>query len=181
MPSIKDFIHALEAGWFTASISLIGCCIVIFGDYYAVPYLSSTPVWFLNLAVIVGVFSFAIIMANFLYFPIFIFKAVRKRFAKAKAVRRAYQEVEAATPDEKEVLRYLIATGQRAFVANYGNSRLITLVAKGLIQVAPGQHSIMEFPHVVQPYVWAYLEKNRDEIVGDQQDIVNPFDRRFGR
>ncbi len=70
MPSLKEFVAALQAGWFPALAALIGCFLVIGGDWFGLPYLTETPGWLLTTAVIVGLFSLSVLLANVAYLRI---------------------------------------------------------------------------------------------------------------
>ena len=164
MPSIKEFVEALQAGWFPALVALIGCSVVVAGNWYAVPYLSSAPGWLITTAVIVGVFAFSILAANVVYLPILAFKLLQRRSAGKAWKRKIRDLVEDSPYDERAILAYLVTTGRKAFAAKLDDRRLVPLVAKGLINRLGGQNSFLEWPFVVQEDVWTYLQEHKERF-----------------
>lgn len=164
MPSLKDFVSALQAGWFPALAALFGCSIIVFGHYFELPYLKSAPQLVLDVAIVVGVFSASILLATLVYLPIKIFQALAEYIRKAKKIKRLEREINDAPYDERAILAYLVSSGRKAFVARYDDRRLTPLVAKALILKLPGEHSVLEWPYRVNEDVWNYLRKNKDKF-----------------
>ncbi len=164
MPSIKEFVEALQAGWFTALVALIGCSVVVFGNWYAIPYLSNAPAWLVTTAVIVGVFASSILAANIVYLPILAIKWTKRRSASKAWKLKIKDLVDNAPNDEREILAYLVTTGRKAFAAKIDDRRLVPLLAKGLIVRPNGQQNVLAWPHLVQEDVWHYLVANREEF-----------------
>ena len=107
MPSIKEFVEALQAGWFPALVALIGCSVVVSGNWYAIPYLSNTPEWLITTAVIVGVFAFSILAANIAYLPILAITLIKRRSARKAWKLKVKDLVDDAPNDERAILAYL--------------------------------------------------------------------------
>ncbi|MDD8024510.1 MAG: hypothetical protein PHX82_15535 [Paracoccaceae bacterium] len=164
MPSLKDFVAALQAGWFPALAALVGCAIVIAGDWYQVPYLSSTPPFLLTAAVIVGVFAFSILAANIVYAPIAVWRSIKRARARKNFKERIEAEVFSSPPEEMAILAYLVTTGRKAFAAEFNDRRLAPLVAKGIVVKLGGTHSVLEWPYMVQEDVWQLLLMRKDEL-----------------
>lgn len=176
MPGLRDFIAALQAGWFPALAALIGCLTVLVGDWFQVPYLSATPIWLLTTAAIVGVFAFSILAANVVYAPVLIWRKIQKKRAQREFRGVVRREVSSAPPEEMAVLAYLVTTGRKAFSAKFDDRRLAPLVAKGLIRKLGGTHSILEWPYMVQDDVWELLLEHKEELrVQDVDEIPDPF------
>ena len=182
MPSLKDFVDALRSHWFTAVVALVGCAMIIAGDYFQVPYLNSSPGFLLTTAVVIGVFSLSILVANLVYLPVAIWKALRRLRNKRKFRIYLAQEIESAPDIEKYVLAYLITSGRRAFNATIDNKTLSPLVSKGLILRLSGQHSALEWPYMVRIEVWEYLLEYKEQfrielakVEGDPFDWRNSF------
>ena len=177
MPNLKEFIAALQAGWFPALAAFVGCSIIIAGDYFKIPYLDTSPSLLLTLAVVIGVFSFSILVANIVYLPITLWKMFQKHKGRKKLTKKLVQEVEAAPASEKEILAYLVTTGRRAFAAEFNDQKLLPLVAKGLILKLGGTHSVLEWPYMVQQDVWDYLIENKEnyriDITDNSRDPLN--------
>jgi len=164
MPLLKDFVAALQAGWFPALVALCGCAIIIAGDWYKVPYLDDIPPLPISLAVIVGVFSFSILVANLVYVPVRVVEAVKRKRARQRFVERVQNEIFDAPNDELALLAYLVSSGKKAFPANFNDRRLVPLVSKGWIKRLPGSHSVLEWPHIVQDDVWEILVDHKDKL-----------------
>lgn len=107
MPSLKDFVSALQAGWFPALAALVGCSIIIAGDIYKLPYLSATPDFVLTSAVVASVFSFSILVANVAYIPVAyipvkVWVLLKKRKAQKARRERLIRNVEEAPEDAED-------------------------------------------------------------------------------
>lgn len=161
MPSLKDFVDALQAGWFPALAAFVGCAIVVLGDYYQLPYLDEIPKFILNVAVIVGVFSFSILSANVARVPVAIWKLIRNRRYARMFKEKIISEIQAVPKSEEVILSYLATSGRKAFVAKFDDSRLAPLVAKGILIRLGGTNNILEWPYVVDEDAWNYLLTNR--------------------
>lgn len=164
MPTLKDFVSALQAGWFPSLAAFVGCIIIVLGDYYRLPYLSSTPPWLLTTAVFVGVFSFSVLAANLAYLPVVVWRAVKKSKAKKRFKESVERAVWDAPFEEREILAYLVSSGRRAFNAEYNDRRLSPLVAKGMLKKLGGTHSVLEWPYIVQTDVWQLLLENKEHF-----------------
>ncbi|RAZ83416.1 hypothetical protein [Cereibacter johrii] len=179
MPSLKDFVDALKAGWFPALAAFVGCAIVVLGDYYQLPYLDEIPKFILNVAVIVGVFSFSILSANVARVPVAIWKLIRNRRYARMFKEKIISEIKAAPKAEEEILSYLVTSGRKAFVAKIDNRRLMPLVAKGILVRLTGTHSSLAWPYVVRDEAWEYLTQNRERYYyEDRFGTRDPFDWR---
>ena len=179
MPSLKDFVDALRSHWFTAVVAFVGCAMIIAGDYFQVPYLNSSPGFLLTTAVVVGVFSFSILVANIVYLPIALWKVLKRRWEYKQFKEYLAQEIEAAPDKEKFVLAYLITSGRRAFNAEIHNKTLSPLVSKGLIVKRSGMHGTLEWPYMVRDEVWEYLLANKERFLIEIPDGTgDPFDWR---
>ncbi|WP_271880144.1 hypothetical protein [Phaeobacter italicus] len=162
MPSLKDFVAALQAGWFPALAAFVGSSIIVAGDYFKLPYLGSSPDLLLTIAVVIGVFSFSILIANIAYLPITIWKAFQRRNRRKEFRGKLVREVEAAPDSEKVILAYLVTSGRKAFAAEFNNQRLSPLVSKGFLVKLGGTNSVLEWPYIVRQEVWDYLIENQD-------------------
>lgn len=179
MPSLKDFLEALQAGWFPALAALIGCSIVVAGDWFSIPYLGDAPDWLTVTAAYVGVFALSILLANIVYLPVRIWRKMKARQAREKFRSMIREEVQNAPPQEIAVLAYLITSGRKAFAAEFNDRRLAPLVSKGIIIKLGGTHSMLEWPYMVQEDVWEFLNENKDQlIVPNVEEVGDPFNWR---
>jgi hypothetical protein len=176
MPSLKDFIAALQAGWFPALAALVGCSIIVAGDYFKIPYLDSSPDLLLTIAVVIGVFSFSILVANIVYLPITTWKAIKRRKSRKEFRKKLIREIEAAPDSEQAILAYLVTSGRKAFAAEFNNQKLSPLVSKGLLVKLGGTNSALEWPYIVRQEVWEYLIENQESYRIDiPDDAQDPF------
>ncbi|MES2336353.1 MAG: super-infection exclusion protein B [Pseudomonadota bacterium] len=176
MPTLKEFVEALQAGWFPALVALVGCAIVVMADWYSLPYISDSPKWLVTTAVVVGVFSFSILIANVAYLPVLLWNAVARARNRKKFRKMVRLEVENAPPDERAILAYLITSGRRTFVARFDDRRLSPLLTKGILRKLGGENSVLEWSYVVQDDVWEYLLEHRDNyFFEDVSAIGDPF------
>jgi len=176
MPNLKDFMEALQAGWFPAFAALIGCSIVVAGDWYSIPYLSNAPEWLTTTAAYVGVFALSVLLANIAYFPVRIWQSIKRKQARAEFSDAIQKEIANAPPQEIAILAYLVTSGRKAFAAEFNERRLAPLVSKGIIVKLGGTHSILEWPYMVQDAAWNCLLENKDHlIVPNIEGIGDPF------
>lgn len=176
MPSLKDFVAALQVGWFPALAAFVGCSIIVAGDYFKFPYLESSPDLLLTMAVVIGVFSFSILVANVVYLPIAIWNFFQRLKSRRKLREQLIREVEAAPDSEKVILSYLVTSGRKAFAAELNDKRLSPLVSKGFLVKLGGTNSVLEWPYIVRQEVWEYLIENQDSYRLDIPDNAeDPF------
>lgn len=179
MPSLKDFVAALQAGWFPALVAFVGCFIIIMGDFLKIPYLASSPNILLTLAVVIGVFSFSILIANVVYLPVLAWQVLQRRNDLKRFRAQIVQEIESAPESEKAILAYLVTTGRKAFVAEFNSKQLSPLVSKGFIIKLGGTNHILEWPHMVQQDVWEYLVKYKESFKAEiKEGSRDPFNWR---
>lgn len=170
MPSLKEFVAALQAGWFPALAAFVGSSIILAGDYFKLPYLDTSPDLLLTIAVVIGVFSFSILVANIVYLPIVIWKLIQKRKNKKEFRKKLVREIEAAPDSEKAILAYLVTSGRKAFAAELNDRKLSPLVSKGLLVKLGGANDVLEWPYMVRQEVWDYLVENKESYHIDIPD-----------
>ena len=176
MPNLKDFMDALQAGWFPALAALIGCSIVVAGDWYSIPYLGNAPKWLTTTAAYVGVFALSALIANIVYLPVRFWRNLRARKAYAEFIMAIRAEIQNAPPPEIAILAYLITSGRKAFAAEFNDRRLAPLVSKGIVVKLGGTHSILEWPYMVQDAAWEFLLENKEQlIVPNIEEVGDPF------
>ncbi len=181
MPSLKDFVASLQAGWFPALAALVGCSIIVLGDHFSVPYLDQSPKYLLTIAVVVGVFAFSVLVANIAYLPVRVWKILYRRRTDRKFRAHMAREIQSAPAAELAILAYLVTSGRKAFAAEFNNPKLTPLVSKGLIIRMSGTHSILEWPYIVRQEVWDYLVDHSDQFHIDiPEGAGDPFNWRGG-
>lgn len=176
MPSLKDFIEALQAGWFVALTILVGSLIIISGDYLGIDYLDRSPGWLITTSVVAGVFSFSVIIANIAYIPVRVWRFFKeKRFSK-KLKEETLEMIENAPDQEYAILVYLAKSGRQAFNAEFTDRRLSPLVSKGLIRKLGGTHSSLEWPYMVRQEAWDIMQERKDRIIMEMPPReIDPF------
>ena len=181
MPSLKEFVDALQAGWFPALAAFVGCSIIVAGDYFQLPYLDATPDLILTVAVVIGVFSFSILVANIVYLPMIFWKKFQRHKHRKEIRKKLVQAVETAPDEEKAILAYLVSSGRKAFTAEFDHKKLSPLVSKGIIMKLGGTNSELEWPYMVRQDVWDYLLENRESYSIEIPDNApDPFHWRNG-
>lgn len=181
MPNLKEFVAALQAGWFPAFVALVGCTLIIGGDYLEIPYLNNTPEFLITISVVIGVFSFSIIVANIVYIPVLIWRKYQRYRAKKELKAKIADEIKTAPQPEIIILAYLATSGRKAFAAEFNDRRLAPLVSKGLIVKMGGTNSILEWPYMVRDEVWDYLMENKEAFrIELPEDGHDPFNWRSG-
>lgn len=172
MPSLKDFIEALQAGWFVALTIFVGSSIILAGDYWSLPYLDESPGWLLTSAVVAEVFSFSVLVANIAYIPIRAWQRLMRRRAQRDLKDEIKSLIDQAPEQEFYILMYLVKSGRQAFNAEFNDRRLSPLVSKGIVIKLPGSHSVLEWPYIVRQEAWDILLSYKDTIEME----MPPFD-----
>ncbi len=176
MPSLKDFVAALQAGWLPAVAALVGSLLVLAGDQYDLPYLENAPKWLTTTAAYTGVFAFSILLANIANLPVLLWNEFQKRRRRKLYLESVWRTVQEVPPQEQTILAYLFSSKRRAFVAEFNDSRLAPMVSKGMIKKLSGSHSILEWPYVVDSDVWEYLLENKEHfIINNVNEMQDPF------
>lgn len=176
MPNLKEFVEALKAGWLPALAAAIGCGLILLGDWYQLPYLSSAPPFVTTTAAYIGVFALSVLLANSVRLPIHLYKWIERYLRRRKTKKKIITTVEELPEPELWILAYLISSKRKAFGANLLDKRLVPLIARGLIIRKNGQYNVLNWPHVVQNDVWNYLIENKEYyFVPDAELLPDPF------
>lgn len=170
MPSLKDFVAALQAGWFPALAALVGCSIIIAGDYFQVPYLDVTPSYLITTAVVIGVFSFGILVANIVYLPVLGWRRIQLYRDGVRRRDNLIQRVKDAPQPEINMLGYLVSSNRRAFQTYTRHPVIGPMIAKELIHPL-GTGSALQLDYIVNESVWEYLVANRDLYFMDLSEV----------
>lgn len=164
LPSLKEFVEAMGVAWPIAFAALLGSATIVYGHHEALPYLADLPRWFVALFLIIAIFS-ASICATRLVTKTFEIVRAFKDGRKASAARWKRVQWLYDLPDhEHEVMAYFFTRKMQAFPAEYGHGMLVGLRQKGLIVAQSGQHSILDYPHVIPEYIWEAMELHSDDF-----------------
>ena len=156
--------------------AFVGCSIIVAGDCFNLPDLETSPDLLLTIAVVIGVFSFSILVANIAYLPITIWKAFQRCKSRKELRKKLVREVESAPDSEKAILAYLVTSGRKAFAAEFNDQRLSPLVSKGFLVKLGGTNSVLAWPYIVRQEVWDYLIENQDSYrIEFPDDAKDPF------
>jgi len=178
MPSIKEFLEAMQSSWPLALTVLLGASGVMVGDYFNVPQLSSLPDWTIGAAYIVAAFSAAIVLVAALRGAI---RAAYSPFRKHRAKQWQMRHVEGLSdlpPDEVYILLWAFVHGRQVVAVEFFDERVKALSAKGYLTLIPGNHHSNKVPYMIPDHIWAQLKKEdlpdhaREELLRG-----NPFSR----
>lgn len=159
----------LDSGWLklldlsgpSSFACFVTCGAISYGHSDSWLLMATLPDWVVAFAN-VGLFFFGALAAVWVLRGIvgWLQSAVRKR----GRARRVNQQLDSLSQDERKVFSYLLNRGQNAFPCSLADPTVGVLVQRGLVIRGAGQHSIVNWPHIVPPYVWDVLLDRRDEF-----------------
>lgn len=179
MPSLKDFIEAMNASWPVALTIFAACCGLLISDTFQLRYLAGLPSWVLSATFVIAVFSGSVIIVRALQGIISLITAPLRARRFDSAVKAHLKRLEEMPPEEGAILAWAVANKKQVFVAGINEPRLAPLVAKGFLERLAGTHSMLEWPYRIPDHVWDELMRqwNEDPF---EFNAPNPFIRSWG-
>jgi hypothetical protein len=176
MPSLKDFIEAMNASWPVALTVLAACCGLLISDALGLSYLAGLPLWVLSTTFIIAVFAAAVVVVRILQGLISAVTAPLRNRRWNAAVQAHLKRMAELPPEEGAILAWAVANKRQVFIANLNEPLLAPLVAKGFIERVSGHHSILEWPYRIPDHIWDELMRQwkKDPF---EANYPNPFVR----
>jgi hypothetical protein len=174
MPSLKDFVEAMSTSWPVALAIFLGSSATLIGEAYGIEYLATLPNWLLGTAFLLAVFSGAVLAVSLL-------RSVLSQIARPFRIRRIrkwkaqhIEKLQRMPTQEIHVLAWVAAQNTQVFLAPLNDAALEPLIAKGYVEIVPGHHSVLDWPHRIPDHVWDFMI---NEVAGwpNKDQIVRPF------
>lgn len=175
MPNLKDFLEAMSASWPVALAILMGSSAVLVGERVELSYLTTLPDFIFGIAFLLAAFSASVLAVTFIRSVVAQFDALRVHQRRKQQIEKHVSGLADLPNPERDVLTYVAACRTQVFLAPQAHVRLEPLVAKGYVQILPGTHSILEWPHKVPDHIWAELIRLVEPA--DPTSLSNPFSR----
>jgi hypothetical protein len=176
MPSLKDFVDAMNASWPVALTIFMACAGILISDYAEFRYIAGLPPWVPSAAFIAAIFSGSVVIVRLLQATISAIEAPFRRRKWQATLQSHLAKLDELPQNEAAVLVWAIASRNQVIVANFNEPRLLPLVAKGYLDRLGGTHSILEWPFRIPDHVWDELMRQwKEEPFEVPQDMQNPF------
>ncbi len=163
MPSIKDFIDAMNASWPVALAVLLACVALLLGDYADLKYLHGLPPWAMGAVFVMGVFAGSVVIVRIVQLVVAAILKPFKREKRRRAIQAHLAKLDEINAGEAYILVWAAQQNRQAFVARFDDARLTPLVAKGFVERMGGSHSILEWPYRIPDHIWAEIKRQLDE------------------
>lgn len=174
MPSLKEFIDAMDTSWPVALTIFFAASALLYADHSGIRYVQGLPTWFVGAVFVAAVLSGSVVASA----------AVRKLFALAMRPfvtrRRRIAQVKhveglSGLPNnEIAILIWAAAQNTQVFLAPLNHKFLEPLVAKGYVVILPGMHTVHEWPHSIPDHIWQDLRSN-PEALKKHENMGYPF------
>ena len=178
MPSLKDIVDAMSASWPAALAIFVAAAAIMGADQFDVQYMDTLPSWSVGAAFLGSILSGSILVValaraigNLAMSP------MRRRRLKAAQANHA-RKLEDLPEKECFILVWAVANNTQVISEPYFNNYIKALVAKGFLEIPPGNHHSDETPFYIPDHIWAVLKA---DIIGRESDIKElvgylPFD-----
>jgi hypothetical protein len=173
MPSLKDFMEAMQSSWPVALAITIAASALIAADSNELEYVAALPGWFLGAAFVVGVCSAAVLCVAMLRG---VFRATRQVYWWIRSIgsrKRIAAQLQKLPHDEIHVLVWAKTHGKQVFTASFLEEKLVPLTKKGLVIRHGGQHSIVQWPYSIPNNVWDAIDLAFTKE--DPRSVPSPF------
>lgn len=174
MPSIKDFIEAMQTTWPVALGIFLGSAAILGADALGVSYVSGLPQWVLGTAFIVSALSASILIVAVIRGLVDLIAGPFRRRRMRERQKRHIDDIEKLPRDEQYVLFWAASNNTQVFLAEFNNRLLLPLISKQYIIVHTGTHHIHEWPHHIPDYIWDYL-RAQYLAAGSPMKLESPF------
>lgn len=99
----------------------------------------------------------------------------RAEEAARKDVRQQYEAkvlsmLDLLSPEEEQTLAWLVQNNQNTVIGESSTRVLHSLIAKGLLDVAPGTGEMFNWPHRPADFVWNELQRQRARFMAVKVD-----------
>lgn len=175
MPSLKDFMEAMQAGWPVALTITIAAGAIISADMYKLEYVTTLPRWALGIAFVVGICSAAVLCVAMLRGILRALHRVYWWIRSIGSTQRIAARLHELPHDEIHVLVWAKSQGKQVFTASIIEQKLVALTAKGLVVRHGGRHSAAEWPYSIPQNVWDAIDIAFTRE--DPRSVPSPFGR----
>lgn len=106
-------------------------------------------------------------IAAFVFWVVQLVPVIRQRIRTARARKQVIASIDSLAMEERLLLAYCIARGQRTVTLELTDRVAQALATKGLLVRATGTSSILAWPFTIVDFVWEYLNDNPGRLFGD--------------
>ncbi len=92
------------------------------------------------------------------------FELIKKKKIKKQIMGEIIRSLNSLSPQEYAVIYYCLRENKKTVIAHMGNSTLISLESKHIMQRPSGSYSILGVPFTISDGVWEYLLKNKNNF-----------------
>ncbi|RVL05647.1 super-infection exclusion protein B [Sinorhizobium meliloti] len=178
MPSLKDFIEAMNASWPVALAILLASCALLIGEAVGLKYLQGLPPWTMGSIFIVAVFSGAVVVVRLVQLLVSALGAPFRRRRREAIYRKHLARLDELHPEEAQVLVWAALNNRQVIIADFNDIRLAPLVAKGFVDRLGGTHTMWEWPFRIPDHVWDELKRQvKEENI--EMNVPNPLADRW--
>lgn len=176
--NIKDFIEAMNASWPVALAVLLGAFGLLASESYGYDYLADLPKWGRGVIFSVGVFSGAVVAVRVLQWIGYVVTLPRRRWLRKKRISRDLQLLAELPNQEQFILYWAAQNNLQVFHCQLHNPATEALVAKGLVIMIGGSHSMLEWPYSIVDHVWQEVRRDLATRT-DVPHLACPFQSRW--
>jgi hypothetical protein len=173
----SNWLKALEIKGSTAAAVAVACIMILVMAFAGWFFLDTLPAWVKAVVAAVAFLAIALTGGNVLQW--FIDESSKKRERRRQEEEQRAEErkredtqerhrqkvlgyLDTLSDREYEILSYLVQKNQQSFTAEMGGTRIATLQQKGLIEMATGIYSSIDWPYTIPNFVWEELQRCKD-------------------
>ncbi len=186
----SNWLKALEIRGSTAAAVASASILVFVMSELGWFYLDILPTWMKALIAIVAVLALALVGGNVVQWLIDESAKKKERRRKEEERREEQRQKDEAqanfrrqvlgylntlSDSEREILSYLVQKNQQSFSGDMAGERIGPLKQKGLVEMASGVHTQMEWPFTIPNFVWEELQKRKGEFNKADWDGPQPW------
>ena len=160
LPTVKDLIDLLRAGWPVSLAVAFASVGVLTADHYQMSYLSLLPAWLPGAGFVGFIASASLLLVALVQG---VGRMMAAPFARKRRLQNQERHVEGLndiSDPEKWLLAWAVANNTQVFAGDYFNEQVKALLARGYLSLAfGGAHYPSETPLRVPDHIWAVLKK----------------------
>lgn len=174
MPSLKDFMEAMQASWPVALTISLAALALLYADHLNLEYMEALPRWLMGVVFLAGVCAAAVLLVAMFRGTMALILGTIRSIRSIGAPQRIARRLQELPQEEVHVLVWAKAHGRQVFTASFTDKKLVPLVKKGLVIRHGGQHSILEWPYSIPSAVWQAIGMAFSDLE-EPNSIPSPF------
>lgn len=174
IPSLKEVVEAIQAGWFVTLVISISCGVTLWGISAEHPYFNSVAPWVVSAVAIVGVFSSTAFCFTLLVHLAKVVQYVWRWRQRSQLKKELQNRMSNLNPEERNILSYLFSINRQYFDTRIGNEKIQSLRHKKLVIMLGDQANYFNWPHKVSDVAWEYMENHKEDFLIDVPPGTTP-------